>query len=336
MSQHQPKKPTLFEMDDQNITVTTSKDPENNQSISPTSDETEAPSSQLPPNDHTPLTSKFFSIGTLFLTSILGLFGLWAFATLISGLETLIARNDVLGYAAIILTILALITLTLLVMREIASLWSLKRLGTLRATAQQTYENNQLKPARAYLKKIKSLYEEKPEHSWMLDRLKTQENEIMDGRELLDLIDKEIGTPLDQKARITIKAAAKQVSLITAIAPGPFIDMAAVTIINIRMIRKLAAIYGVRPGFWGQIRLSRNVLSHLALTGGIALTSDLLQPLIGTSIAAKLSKKLGEGLFNGALTIRIGLSAIELTRPIPHLSTKPHSFKDLVTSSLKP
>ena len=118
-------------------------------------------------------------------------------------------------------------------------------------------------------------------------------------------------------------------------APGPFLDMAAIAYLNLTMIRKLAELYGVRPGWWGQIRLSRNILAHLALSGGIAITSDLLQPLIGTSIAAKLSKKLGEGLFNGALTIRIGLSAIELTRPIPYVASKPLSFKALVTSSMK-
>ena len=52
----------------------------------------------------------------------------------------------------------------------------------------------------------------------------------------IELIDTEIGAPLDKEVQKVISETAKKVSVITAIAPGPFIDMAAVTLLNLNMI----------------------------------------------------------------------------------------------------
>jgi len=325
------QKPTLFEPGDSSITIVS--EPEKTEEHQHSTLER---ASQIAPPTSSWVSTKLFSLGFLLISSVFALFCLWASAALISSLEALIARNDILGWTALSLVIIAVTSLCLLLLKELIGLWRLKNLGHLRARGQQIHDENKLKPALRYLKDIKYLYEHTNERQWMLGRLTSLETQIMDGREMVDLIDQEIGAPLDKDARAIIANHAKKVSLITAIAPGPIIDMAAIAFLNLRMIRKIASVYGVRPGFWGQMRLARNVIAHLALSGGIAMTSDLLQPLIGTSIAAKLSKKLGEGLFNGALTIRIGLSALALTRPIPHVKTKPPSFSKLATSSFKP
>ncbi len=326
----QLRKPALFEIDDTTITVT-----DQQKEITDTHQKSDL-STSTPTVIPSQASSKLFSLSFLLISSILGIIVLWLTSKLISSFEQILERSDILGWSFFILLIIALTSTLLLIAKEIMGIWGIKKLRNLRSSGQQAYTENKLKPARHYLKQIKSLYETTPERAWMLDRIKTLDTEIMDGQEIIELIDKELGVSLDKQAKIIIAAHARKISLITAIAPGPFIDMAAVAILNLRMIRKITQTYGVRPGFWGQMRLSRNVLAHLALSGGISITSDLLQPLIGSSIASKLSKKLGEGLFNGAITIRIGLSTIEVTRPIPYVSTKPPSFKKLVTSALKP
>ena len=321
--------PTLFDVNDTTLTIKEQTNDQAEQSEHPAPHPRPAPT-------NTPFSKRLFSLSFWLLTSLAGLVMIWASIELISSIQTLITKNTLLGQIALALLIIALTTFFALIIREISGLWQLKKLGQFKTQAEQAYNDNKLKPAKKHLANIKALYENQPNRAWMLDRLQSYENEIMDGREMVELIDREIGKPLDEEARATIAASAKKVSLITAIAPGPILDMMAVALINLSMIRKIANIYGGRPGFWGQMRLSRNILAHLALSGGIALTSDLLQPLIGTSIAAKLSKKLGEGLFNGALTIRIGLSAADLTRPIPHISTKPLTFKELTIASFNP
>lgn len=344
MSSKKHRKPTIFKTDDASIQIT--EQPKklegklaNNQSLN------ESPLSQSPLDNLSQsitergnqynIQSKMLSWGFFLITSLAGLITLWASAAIINSIKQLLARQDLLGWGATTLAVIALFSLFILIIKEFIAIGALKKLCQLRTTGQQLHDDNKLKPARRYLKNIKRLYEQRPDRRWILDRLKTRDGEIMDGRELIELIDHEIGAPLDKEAREIISNTAKKVSLITAVAPGPILDMIAVTVLNIRMISRIAQTYGTRPGFFGQLRLTRNVLAHMALSGGIAITSDLLSPLIGTGIAAKLSKRLGEGLFNGALTIRIGLSAIELARPIPYVSEKRLSFAGLVTSSLK-
>ena len=48
---------------------------------------------------------------------------------------------------------------------------------------------------------------------------------------------------------------------------------------SLRMIRRVAGIYGGRPGFFSSWRLTRAVLAHLAATGAVAAGDDLLEPV---------------------------------------------------------
>ena len=49
----------------------------------------------------------------------------------------------------------------------------------------------------------------------------------------------------------------------------------------------------------------------------MAVGDSLVQQVLGHGIAAKLSQRLGEGVLNGLLTARLGLAAIDVTRPLP-------------------
>ncbi len=325
-----PRKPTLFDESDHNIVIMQSPEPQE-------SEISDLPLNAAPPSETGfGVGSKLFSLSFWFLSSLAGLIGLWMIGGLITSFETMLARGDILGWATLALALVAAITFFLLLIKQITGLWGLKKLAHLKAEGKRLHEENQLQPAKAYVKKLKSLYSPAPDHAWSMARFSSLETEIMDARELIELADQELGQPLDEKARQIITSHARKVSLVTAIAPGPLIDMAAVALLNLRMIRKIAVLYGINPGWWGQMRLAQKVITHLALTGGLALTGDLIQPLIGTSIAAKISKKFGEGIFNGALTIRLGISAVELTRPIPHIKSKILSFRDIAAASLKP
>ena len=74
------------------------------------------------------------------------------------------------------------------------------------------------------------------------------------------------------------------------------------------------------------------VVTHIVLTGGIAVGDDLIQQMIGHGLTAKLSARLGEGVFNGALTARIGIAAIDVCRPLPFIEAERPRFRDLVAN----
>ena len=98
----------------------------------------------------------------------------------------------------------------------------------------------------------------------------------------------------------------------------------------LRLIRRIAMLYGGRPGTLGFIRLARAAVTHLAVTGGIAAGDSLIQQILGHGIAARLSARLGEGVVNGLLTARVGIAAIEVSRPLPFLNGRPPRLGDVM------
>ena len=53
------------------------------------------------------------------------------------------------------------------------------------------------------------------------------------------------------------------------------------------------------------------------MTGGLVLTDGVVEQLVGQGLAAKLSARLGEGIVNGLMTVRVGIAAMRVTRPLP-------------------
>jgi len=159
---------------------------------------------------------------------------------------------------------------------------------------------------------------------------KLSERDIMDADELLKLDERTLVAPLDPLARGIVAASAKRVSVVTAVSPAALIDMMFVAAENLRMLRKLATLYGARPGTLALLKLARMVVSHIVLTGGIALGDDVIQQVVGHGLTARLSTRLSEGVFNGALTTRIGIAAIDVCRPLPYIEAKRPRFRTLV------
>ena len=100
------------------------------------------------------------------------------------------------------------------------------------------------------------------------------------------------------------------------------LDIGFVLFESVRLIRLMAELYGARPGTIGLIKLTRDVLGHLAVTGTIAIGDDVIGQVVGHGLAAKLSTRLGEGVVNGLLTARIGLAAMDLCRPMPFIAAR--------------
>ena len=121
---------------------------------------------------------------------------------------------------------------------------------------------------------------------------------------------------------------------VTAIVPLALADVAAALVSNLRMIRRIAEIYGGRAGAFGSWRLLRTVLTHLVATGAVAVGDDLIQSIAGGGLLSKLSRRFGEGVVNGALTARVGVAAIEVCRPLPFAVLPRPRVTNLVSRAL--
>lgn len=268
--------------------------------------------------------------GTILIGALGALVSLLASLWLYDYVLALIAREDWIGWVAAGLFALVLFALLMVILREAAGLARLGRLGKIKLEADAAARQDDKPLAADVAHRLKRLYAGRPDLAWGLKRLAEHEHDIMDASELLRLTERTLVAPLDPLARTIVASSAKRVSVVTAVSPGALIDMMFVGAENLRMLRRLATLYGARPGTLSLLKLARMVLTHIVLTGGIALGDDVIQQVIGHGFTAKLSARLGEGLFNGALTARIGIAAIDVCRPLPYLESQRPRFRELV------
>ncbi|MGR3762016.1 YcjF family protein [Roseobacteraceae bacterium NS-SX3] len=250
----------------------------------------------------------------------------WDFAT------GLIARIPLLGWAVTAGIGAALLLALLLVLRELAALSRLKRVDHLRHAAAAAHED--VAGARKFIKELESFYRHRADLAWHRARFDERKDEVMDADALLALAEAEYLAPLDIRAQREVEAAARSVAAVTALVPLALADVAAALLSSVRMIRRVAEIYGGRSGFLGSWRLTRAVLAHLVATGAVAAGDDLLEPVLGGSVLSKVSRRFGEGLVNGALSARVGIAAMEVCRPMPFSPRHRPSTRKVVQRAL--
>jgi putative membrane protein len=255
------------------------------------------------------------------------------FARLVSAA---VGRDDWIGSATLALLLIAAFAAAMIILRELVGFFRLRRLNRLKTdVAAALAERDQARERKAAMR-LAAFYAGRPEQSWHVRRFREHARDVHDPGELLTLADREIVAPLDAEARRIVTRAAKRVATVTAMSPMVLIAVGYVLIENLRLLRMLATLYGARPGFLGMMKLARMVLTHMVATGGIALTDDLLGQFLGQDLLRRLSRRLGEGAFNGALTARIGVAAIEVIRPLPFLAANRPRARDLLGEVLKP
>ena len=265
----------------------------------------------------------FWSI-TLALAGFVVSLAAWDYVT------GLLARSPLLGGIATVLIGLLMLVLLIIGVRELAAFGRLRKLDTIQHHAKQALISLDLKQARRVVGEIEALYSNRDDTAWGRAELKSRQADILDADGLLGLAETALLKPLDARAQREVEAAARQVATVTAIVPLALADLFTALTANLRMIRRVAEIYGGRSGTLGSWRLTRTVLTHLVATGAVAVGDDLIGSVAGGGILSKVSRRFGEGVINGALTARVGVAAIEVCRPLPFHATKKPSVSSLV------
>jgi putative membrane protein len=337
MSDHSPyRRPAAFRLDDPDVTVTSSDTAGAPAGatvrVTPEPDAAQLPA---PVEIATTRPRRGFRWSALFWSALGGL-GLLAVGLSVTGLvEDLFARSQALGWIGLSLAVLAGFALSVIVTREIVGLVRLATVETLRQRAAAAIVSDDRAEGGAIVDGLLRLMRRSPRLARARMTLTLQGGEIIDGADLVRLAERELMTPLDQEARRLVSAAAQRVSIVTAVSPRASVDMIFVLATAFALIRRLAFLYGSRPGTLGQIRLARLVVSHLAVTGGLAVGDSVVQQVLGHGVVAKLSARLGEGVLNGLLTARVGLAAIEVTRPLPFAALPQPALRDLAADLLR-
>jgi putative membrane protein len=243
----------------------------------------------------------------------------------------LFSRADWLGYTALGAVGLALLSALALVAREFRGMMRLNEAKALKEALAQAQVDTGSATARSAVAKLVAHIGERPETAKGRAVLAATATDIIDSQQLIALAEQQLMAPLDMRARGLILNAAKRVSVVTAVSPRAVVDIGYVIYEALRLVRAMADLYGSRPGAVGLALLMRDVIAHLAVTGSIAVGDSLIQQLLGHGVASKISARLGEGVINGLMTARIGISAMDLCRPMAFSALKRPGISDFIS-----
>lgn len=313
----QRRKPTVLRLDDAAVT------------LAPLAPIEDAPVHPLPPRKHGSIWGK------LFFGALAGLVSLSLGLSATRLIDELFARSIALGWFGLGLLALVVVAAVVVIGREIIGLRRLGRVETLQDQVEAAHASGDEPSARDCAHQLLALYASRPDLARARASLHGHLAEVVDGPDLLRLAERDLLADLDAKATRMVMDSARRISLVTAISPRALFDITIVLIESVRLIRRVAEHYGARPGFLGMAKLSKQVVGHLAITGGMAMGESLVQQLVGQGLAARLSAKLGEGIVNGMMTARIGLSTVDLVRPMPFTALARPKLSDVAAELVR-
>lgn len=276
-----------------------------------------------------------FSWSTLFWSALSGFASLGLYLAVSRLIDDLFAQAPWLGYVGLTLAGLLVLATFIIVGREVAGLSRLARIDDIRRRTLQAVEADDRPIAEGVTRDMLRLAAEKPMLARARADLESHLEGIIDGADLVRLTERTLLPTLDSRARQMVSDAAKSVSVVTAVSPKALVDLAFVLFTAVTLMRRLALLYGGRPGALGMMRLASHVVGHLTVTGGMAAGDSLVQQIVGHGLAARLSARLGEGVVNGLLTARLGLAAIAVTRPMPFLALPAPRLADVAAGLVR-
>ena len=250
-------------------------------------------------------------------------------------IRDLFAANEWLGWAGIGVLAIFVLAVIVLAAREIFALRRLKVLDSLKRDAALATTNNDQHAAQHVVSRLEGIYAGRADLARARQSVADNVPHLFDGHEIVALAERSLMAPLDARAKALTAASARRVALVTAVSPRALVDIAFVIYESIRLAGAIAGLYGARPGFFGFWRLTGAILAHLAVTGGLVLTDGIVEQLVGQGIAAKLSARLGEGVVNGLMTVRVGIAAMRVVRPLPFETQKQPMVRDFIPELTK-
>jgi putative membrane protein len=335
----QSRKPAAFRLDDPRVVIAPPPEdgakPRALRGVVRVMPEPDSADITVPARAPVPVARRRFPWGTVFWSSLGGLVLLGLGLGVVNLIQDLYTRVEWLGAFGAALAALAALAFLVICCREVIGLVRLASIEKLRERAEATLANDDRDVARAIVRELTAKLSATPQLARSRGDLATHLTEIIDGRDLLHLAERALMTPLDQEASRLIARTATHVSIVTAVSPRAAVDMAFVLFAALGLIRRLATLYGGRPGMLGMIRLIRHIISHLTVTGSLAAGDSLIQQMLGHGVAAKLSARLGEGVLNGLLTARLGLAAMDVARPLPFAALPKPALSDIAGDLLR-
>lgn len=303
------------------------------------------PSDAPPPPDHddegtaamqrvTRIAARRSRRGGLIWTVAGSLLGLVISVTAYDYLTGLLERYPLVGLIALVLTGLLALLVLLQLVRELWAFRRLARIDVFRAGAAAARSTADRAAALTLSEDLSHFYAGRADLKWARARLAETRDDVLDADAMTEHTERLLLEPLDAAARREIERASRTVAGATALVPLALMDVLAALSQNLTMVRRIATIYGAHAGFFGSWRLIRLVATHLIATGAVSVGDDLIGSVAGGHMLARVSRRFGEGMVNGALTARVGIAAMDVCRPLPFAALPRPKVSNVIGRSL--
>jgi putative membrane protein len=220
--------------------------------------------------------------------------------------------------------------------RELRSLWRLERVEEIRTEARPLLVSEVHGQAEVLLPKVERLYAAREPIAQRIERFHQQASDALNDGERLRLFAVTVLEPLDRRAYQLVKKGARDIAAVTALSPLGILDSLFVLARTLSMLRAIARLYGVRPGAAATVHLLRQTVRNVLAAGVTELLSDAAVEMAGASLVSILSARAGQGAANGLLAAKLGLSAMQICRPLPFTQDELPSLRQLRAEILAP
>ncbi|MEQ5806147.1 DUF697 domain-containing protein [Alteromonas sp. NFXS44] len=136
----------------------------------------------------------------------------------------------------------------------------------------------------------------------------------MTAADVSGLYESMVAVPVTKKAEEILRKEAVVSGSLAFISPNHLIQTLAIAWISFRTIRRIARVFGLRPGTAGSWRLFKVLAQNLAAQSLFDMATDELANQISGSLAAKVVENSAEAVAAGALNVRLGRTLIKLLR----------------------
>lgn len=193
---------------------------------------------------------------------------------------------------------------------------TLKRRGQERDIATDLLHSHSMGQARPFCEKLATQSVLDAQHPVLL-RWRASLQDTHNDREVVQLYASMVQPLLDKQARAEISRYAAESAIMVACSPLALVDMAFIAWRNVRLVNRIANLYGIELGYFSRLRLLKMVLFNIAFAGVTDVVRDVGMDWLSQDITARLSARAAQGIGVGLLTARLGIKTMELCRPLP-------------------
>lgn len=211
--------------------------------------------------------------------------------------------------------------------------WTLSRLRSrenLRAAADSAIESGDAAAIDRTLAAMMALHGKRPELAWPLERYREMAADVPDAIDRLAVYERQVLGPLDEAAVAETRRLVRRCAVLTAVIPNPVLEAAVVLWLSLGTIRAVARVQGMRPGLLASGALVRQTATAIVAAGAMEAMHDLAPSAAAAGLAQRIAGRLGQGAINGFLTARLGVAALEATRPLPFRARKRPSAREIL------